>query len=702
MFSGLRGVYELDSINATKKKPTLNSIELHLEAIELQLQYDCDSNDLDLILIDRVSDEERQFPLKSTQENGHQIFATSIYDPSIMTIGAIWDLYVFHPSTEKRERVRSLDQYIELQAIGINTDIMVVPYTTNKGNLSLKIQEKEVVTRVEEIRMDEDGKMTILGYAMYPDKDVTLKDLRLNIQHPNEEIKVKLQNGERVDLTKKTQNRYQVLGFGTHIDLNEMESLFHVAHESLFKLSYSALRDKDEDFTGDTLLKLMPYQTIQSRGIIIKRPNGKQRVRLTVNKKTRNIRINVASYALKKRIVSKIKRILIQARRHPQTKKLYKLAFKWIGMLPADDKLIMFESFLGKQYSCNPRAIYEYLKENEPGYKMYWSVDKKYAETFRKKGIPHINRFSLQWLLMTARAKYWVTNSRMPLWIPKPKNTVYLQTWHGTPLKKLAADMEEVHMPGTNTKKYKRNFYKESRNWDFLISPNGYSTDIFRRAFNFEKDMIESGYPRNDLLYVDNRDEKIQLLKKEMGLPLDKKVILYAPTWRDDQFYGKGKYKFDLALDLNHLRNELGDEYIIILRMHYLVAENLDLTPYQGFAFDYSLYPDISELYLISDLLITDYSSVFFDYGNLKRPMIFYVYDIDNYRDKLRGFYFDFETEAPGPLVKSTEEVIHSIKDCNNNNPVHSESFKRFYEKFCYLESGQSSKKVVDHVFLRQ
>ena len=107
-------------------------------------------------------------------------------------------------------------------------------------------------------------------------------------------------------------------------------------------------------------------------------------------------------------------------------------------------------------------------------------------------------------------------------------------------------------------------------------------------------------------------------LKKRFGIPLDKKVLLYAPTWRDDQFYGKGKYKFDLDLDLSLLRNELGEDYVVILRMHYLVAENFDLSPYVGFAFDFSNHEDIRELYLIADLLITDYSSVFFDYGNLR------------------------------------------------------------------------------------
>ncbi|WP_445508979.1 CDP-glycerol glycerophosphotransferase family protein, partial [Rossellomorea marisflavi] len=349
-----------------------------------------------------------------------------------------------------------------------------------------------------------------------------------------------------------------------------------------------------------------------------------------------------------------------------------------------------------KQYSCNPRAISEYRLEHHPEYDMYWSIDPRSAGVFKGKGLKTLNRFSIPWLFKMARSKYWVSNSRLPIWIPKPNHTTYLQTWHGTPLKRLAADMDQVLMPGTNTEKYKRNFLKESSRWDYLISPNRYSSEIFTRAFGFEKEMIESGYPRNDFLHNSNSIENMEALKKRLDLPLDKKIILYAPTWRDNEFYAKGKYKFNLKLELDKMQEELGDEYIVLLRMHYLIAENLDITPFAGFAYDVSHHTDISELYLISDLLITDYSSVFFDYANLGRPMIFYVYDIENYRDTLRGFYFDFEAQAPGPLVKTTEDVIRHIQ---HPDPASQANFDAFYQKFCYLEDGEASRRVVEKVF---
>ena len=393
-----------------------------------------------------------------------------------------------------------------------------------------------------------------------------------------------------------------------------------------------------------------------------------------------------------------MKNLWLKFKRLSMTKKVYKLLFIMIGLLPARKHTIVFESFLGKQFSDNPRAIYEYMKEHYPEYKLYWSVDPRFIDNFKDKGVNIVPRLSIKWLLIMASAKYWVSNSRMPLWIPKPKHTVYLQTWHGTPLKKLAADMDDVFMPGTNIENYKRNFLKESANWDYLISPNPYSTKIFRRAFAFKKEMIESGYPRNDFLYNANNEKEILALKKKYQIPTDKKVILYAPTWRDDQYFEKGKYKFDLKLDLKQMQEQLGDQYIVLLRLHYLIANHIDVSEYKGFAFDFSHHEDIRELYMVSDLLITDYSSVFFDYANLKRPMIFFVYDIEDYRDRLRGLYFDFEEKAPGPLVKTTEEVIEEINKLEKNKRL-PRNFDEFYETFCSWEDGNATKRVVETVW---
>ncbi|KLT15585.1 CDP-glycerol:glycerophosphate glycerophosphotransferase [Neobacillus vireti] len=381
---------------------------------------------------------------------------------------------------------------------------------------------------------------------------------------------------------------------------------------------------------------------------------------------------------------------------------LYKIGFILIGFLPVKKKLVIFESFLGKQYSDNPRAIYEYLRKNHPEYKMFWSIDKNYSQKFNKMNIPVVNRFSMKWLFLLPRAEFWVTNSRLPLWFKKPNHTTYLQTWHGTPLKKLASDMKEVHMPETTTENYKENFYKESRRWDFLISPNPYSTSIFQRAFKYDKEILETGYPRNDPLVNNNNIAAINKIKEKLGIPKNKKVILYAPTWRDNEFFERGKYKFTMQLNLEHLQISLSNEYVLLLRLHYLISNRIDIKRYHDFVFDFSNYDDISDLYLVSDILLTDYSSVFFDYLCLKRPIIFYTYDIDTYRDKVRGFYFDYEKDAPGPLVKTTEEVINVIKQISENQFKPSEEVIRFHREFCSLENGVSAEKVVEKVFLER
>lgn len=389
--------------------------------------------------------------------------------------------------------------------------------------------------------------------------------------------------------------------------------------------------------------------------------------------------------------------VIKKIRQLPLARKLSKLIFTLASFLPVQKKTVVFESFSGKQYSCNPRAMYEYMLEHKKDFNLIWSVNKQQKHLFEQQGIPHVERLSLKWFLTMSRAGYWVTNSRMPSWVPKPKHTTYIQTWHGTPLKRLVADMEEVHMPGTDREKYIEGFHKEAKNWDYLLSPNSYSTKIFKRAFNFQGKVIEQGYPRNDDLVNRNNLKEINVLKSKHGIPEDKKVILYAPTWRDNEYYGPGQYKFKLQLDLQLMQKELGAEYVVILRMHSFVSELFSINEYKGFVYDLSKGIDITDLYLMSDVLITDYSSVFFDYSILNRPILFFTYDIELYRGKIRGFYFDLEKEAPGPLLMNTEQIIKEIKKLS---PQHNEKLSQeFSDRFCYLEDGQAAKKSVDAIF---
>lgn len=356
---------------------------------------------------------------------------------------------------------------------------------------------------------------------------------------------------------------------------------------------------------------------------------------------------------------------------------------------------ILFESFFGKSYSDSPKYIYEYISANVSGnYKCIWVINKRRTYIpFRHK---KVKRFSLRYFYYLARCGYMVFNSRQPVWTVKREGNVFLQTWHGTPLKKLVFDIEDI---SSATPKYKQQVYKQSRNWDYLIAANGFSSVTFKRCFMFENTILNTGYPRNDILYSPDRDQIAAIIRNRLGIPMDKKTILYAPTWRDDEFYGKGKYKFELQLDLDLLKRKLGDEYVILIRTHYFIADYIDVSDLLGFAYNVSKYDDISELYLVSDILITDYSSVFFDFANLKRPMLFFTYDLEKYRDVLRGFYIDIEKEVPGPLVLTSQEVVDCIKDIDIIKEKYKERYQEFYNRFCSWEDGQASKKVVESVF---
>lgn len=386
----------------------------------------------------------------------------------------------------------------------------------------------------------------------------------------------------------------------------------------------------------------------------------------------------------------KIRSLIKNKRELP--KFLYRKLFLKLSL---KENWVFCESFFGKSYSDSPKYVYEYLQKNyNSKYKFIWVDDKKGTVIPYKHS--RVKRFSIRYCYYLARCKYYIFNSRQPVWIKKRAGNVFLQTWHGTPLKRLVFDLEDIN---SATPRYKKQTYKQSRSWDYLVAANQYSSDIFRRCFIYNKTMLETGYPRNDILHWDNRDEIADKLRSRLGIPKDKKTILYAPTWRDDEYYTKGQYKFSLKLDLQLMKEKLGDDYVLLLRTHYFIADSLDVTGLEDFAYNFSNYDDISELYLISDYLITDYSSVFFDYANLKRPMLFYTYDLEKYRDVLRGFYIDIEEELPGPLLFTTEEIIDAFNNMEELIDNYKYKYDKFYDKFCSWEDGHASSKVANAVF---
>ena len=380
----------------------------------------------------------------------------------------------------------------------------------------------------------------------------------------------------------------------------------------------------------------------------------------------------------------------------------YKLAT--IG-IKVDDKTIVFCTFNGKSYSCSPKALYEYMVNNDKysDFKFIWGFKNveqyKYLENNKNTSVIKLN--TKQYIKYLAKAKYWIFNYKIPDYLYPKKEQVFVQCWHGTPLKRLGCDL--IHFDNVlNTMEGMKKRYKiEASKFTYFLSPSKFASEKFISAWNLkeigkENIIIEKGYPRNDFLF--NYTEKdIKKIKAKLGIENEKrKIILYAPTYRSNQHEAGVGYTYKEEINFEHLREKFGNEYIVLFRPHYFIANVFNFEKYKGFVYDVSKIDDINELYIITDLLITDYSSVFFDYANLKRPMIFYMYDLEHYRYKSNVFYIDLE-ELPGKITETQEELEKEIERIDKNFK-YDEKYKKFNDKYNYLDDGKASERVVEEI----
>jgi len=365
-----------------------------------------------------------------------------------------------------------------------------------------------------------------------------------------------------------------------------------------------------------------------------------------------------------------------------------------------DEKTILFYSFKGKSYSCSPKAIYEQMLKSDEyrDFKYIWAFEnpQKYEKLKQNQNTSIVKFGAKEYEKALLIAKYWIVNYKIADHIYPKKEQIYLQCWHGTPLKKLGYDLKGTLNAMNSEKEIYDKYRIDAKKFKYIISPSKFTTEKFASAWNLNKTgmlnkILEIGYPRNDYL-INYNVEDVKKIKDKLNIPLDKKIILYAPTWRDDEHDSKIGYTYKLGVDFEKLKEELEEEYIILFRAHYLVANSFDFDKYKNFIYDVSQIDDINELYIVSDLLITDYSSVFFDYANLKRPIIFHMYDFEKYKNELRGFYIDIN-ELPGKITKTEQELINTIKQ--HINFKYDEKYQKFNQKFNHLDDGQVSKKVV-------
>ncbi|TDD95001.1 bifunctional glycosyltransferase/CDP-glycerol:glycerophosphate glycerophosphotransferase [Actinomadura rubrisoli] len=354
--------------------------------------------------------------------------------------------------------------------------------------------------------------------------------------------------------------------------------------------------------------------------------------------------------------------------------------------------IAVFDSYDASQYSCNPRAVYEEITRRHPDLECVWiSKDGQFTVEGEAKTVLAGTREHYRVL---ARARYIVTNYGLPPWFAKRDGQTYMQTWHGTPLKRLAHDLKD--MPFKRTEKLDWMEHEIPR-WDVLLSPNPFTTEIMRRAFRFDGEILETGYPRNDVLSSPEFGAIGARIRARLGIAKDKKVILYAPTWRDDQHHAPGRRGFSLQLDVETLRRSLGDDHVLLLRTHYLITDR-DRPARDDFTIDVSRYPDIADLYLAADVLVTDYSSAMFDFACTGRPMLFYTYDLERYRDHVRGFYLDFENEAPGPLLSTSTDIAEALRTIDEVQDTYVDAYDTFFDKYCPHDDGQASARAVDRL----
>ncbi|WP_370150613.1 CDP-glycerol glycerophosphotransferase family protein [Streptacidiphilus sp. EB129] len=351
---------------------------------------------------------------------------------------------------------------------------------------------------------------------------------------------------------------------------------------------------------------------------------------------------------------------------------------------------VLFDSFDGGGYADSPRAVHEELVRRGSELEQLWVVDDLQAEL--PPTLTAVRRHSPEWYEALARSRYLVGNTTLPPWVERREGQIILQTWHGTPVKKIGFDFENDWYTDPDQL---RDLEQGARQWSLLLSPNPASTPVLRRALRFEGEVLETGLPRTDRLYAEDREQRAAQVRHRLGLPEGKQVVLYAPTWREDQqgfYHGLG---LDLRIDLAAAKAALGADQVLLVRPHQQVTEVAPGSG-DGYLWDVADYPDVEELMLVADVLVTDYSSVLPDFVGTGKPVLLFGYDLEHYRDALRGFSFDYEAEAPGPLLRTSEELVEALRDVAAATAPYAEAYAAFQKTYSPWDDGRAAVRVVD------
>lgn len=372
---------------------------------------------------------------------------------------------------------------------------------------------------------------------------------------------------------------------------------------------------------------------------------------------------------------------------------IYKIIYKIFWIFPVKKNRVLFISYFGKQYSDSPRFLYEELCKKREDLDIVWVLNSKNTQ-LEMSGVKIVKEKSLSYLYYLATSKYWIDNCHGYHLREPRKETVYFQTWHGTPLKKIGQDIE-----GEQYKKSRESWNLETSYWNYLLSPSKGLNDILTKAFSIDKNiLINAIYPRNEFLLNANLEEVKNKVLRELKIPkenLEKKIILYAPTFR----LGETE-EYSLKIDLEKFNEKLESEYIFLIRTHPNVKKIVSEIENSSIFIDVSKYNDIHELYIASDILITDYSSVFFDYSLLKKPMIFYPYDYEHYKNEDRGFYFEYGEIVPGPIVYTSEELLQLLLKLEEDKEKYKDKINSFNKNFNIEDREKNSEYILKKIGL--
>ena len=347
----------------------------------------------------------------------------------------------------------------------------------------------------------------------------------------------------------------------------------------------------------------------------------------------------------------------------------------------------LFETFAGKAGGDNPGALCKEMVRRGLETDLVYSVLDRSVEV--PAGVRSVVRFSSEYFELLGRARYLIVNASLPYFFRKRPGQLYFQTWHGSPLKRIAHD--RPHLDFFNWH-HRRQLLIARDGWDYLLSQSDFCTGALRSAFRYDGEVLELGYPRNDVMSSPEAPEVRARVRKALGLADDAHVILYAPTWRDNQRQGRVFNKV-LYLEPETIIERL-DNAVVLVRGHYNSVRAAEGNDPEGRVIDVTRYPDIADLYLAADALVTDYSSVFFDFVLTDKPMVFLAPDLTEYRDNNRGFYLDYHSTVPGPVCETTAEVVA----CLAGEDRHREARAAFRQRFASHDDGAASERVVDAI----